>query len=116
MGDPTNPPTRPKPMPESAPAEFTWDDLQAARAEVSATLKLVESDRAKQHASGVRRARAERKAREEARAEGLEFDADELPPLYTGDAALHKHFHGLHYQVARIEKALGINQEPPPRR
>lgn len=90
--------------------DYSHEDLGEKLAELAGARKLCDADDAKRRKSVARRDHAEHRLRHEAVSQGLEFDPAELPELHPLDADLHRRHHRLHYEVAEIEKALGIRQ------
>lgn len=73
-----------------------------ARDRFDSLRRLAEKDQEK-----IERSRFVREAAEvQAKRLGVPFDADLAPPLYTGDAKLHKDLHAAHYELARAEDAV----------
>lgn len=69
--------------------------------------QAAEADQAK-----IERSRFLREAAEvQAKRLGVPFDPDLAPPLYTGDAKLHKDLHAAHYELARAENAVAAEAE-----
>jgi hypothetical protein len=95
-----------KPGPELRDLDAIDAELTAVRAELRATAPRIEAERVKQEKQAVKIANEERRWKTLHDAD-QPFDPDSFePPLrpYEPDPKLHRQYHKLHYQIARLEK------------
>ena len=90
-----------------SPPLTPYEAHRRARAEFDRLRKAAEADQAK-----IERSKAMREGAElQAKRLGVPFDPDLAPPVYEGDAALHKRLHAVHYELARAEAAVAAEAE-----
>ena len=104
-----------EPMPTQKPRELVgggFPELQMVYDRLHELRLLVDKDQKKIEASRKRRDAEERRCK----LLEIEFDPDLAPPLYTGNAKLHRALHEQHHVIAAVEKKLNVRQPIPPRR